>query len=215
MESLLKSLLCLKKDFPYGDNDGLTFYDPGCIESMYECQDLCGKKCINKCKMAHNPDCSRGKLAQNFLFCPMRLEKDKIKTLESIHYGLVIDSHTKEGKKPYKRMEKIKEEKNVNDFLKDFTSNFLKYGKHKVENWFISTLKTASTSPKSQCQNTLFSVSDFAQNLKLSSKKETSEEYFHQKQISMFGTVSTVNVPCPGGSSQQHSLSQITTSDNK
>ena len=96
MESLLKSLLCLKKDFPYGDNEGLTFYDPGCIESMYECQDLCGKKCINKCKMVHNPDCSRGKMAQNFLFCPMRLEKDKIKTLESIHYGLVIESHTKE-----------------------------------------------------------------------------------------------------------------------
>ena len=112
-------------------------------------------------------------------------------------------------------MEKIKEEKNVNDFLKDLTSNFLKYGKHKEENWIISTLKTASTSRKSQCQNTLFSVSDFAQNLKLSSKKETSEEYFHQKQMSMFGTVSTVNVPCPGGSSQQHSLSQITTSDNK
>ena len=58
-------------------------------------------------------------------------------------------------------------------------------------------------------------MSDFAQNLKLSSKKETSEEYFHQKQISMFGIVSTVDLPCQGGNSQQHSLSQITTSDNK
>ena len=87
------------RDSPNGDNEVLKFYDPGCIESMYECQDLCGKKCINKCKMAHNSDCSRGKQPQNFLFCHMRLEKDKQKTLESLHIGSVIDIHTKEEKK--------------------------------------------------------------------------------------------------------------------
>ena len=61
----------------------------------------------------------------------------------------------------------------------------------------------------------MVAISDFAQNLKLSSKKETSEEYFHQKQIAIFGTVSTINVAGPEFKSQHHSLSQITSSENK
>ena len=140
---------------------------------------------------------------------------DKCIIIHYIHYELVVDSNTKEGEKPYKRMEKIKEDKTVDNFLKDFVGEFPKYARHKLENWFLSTVKAAATSPKSQSGNTVVSISDFAQKLKLSSKKETSEEYFLQKQIAIFGTVSTINVAGPDNNSQHHSLSQITSSENK
>ena len=215
VEGLLKSRVCNKKQFPYGDNEGVTFYDPSCIEEMYTCQDYCGKKCVKNCNINHDSECPRGTVPSNFLYCPLREEKDKTSSIPYVHYELVEDSNIKEGKKAYKRTEKITEDKNANDFLKEFSSGFSQFAKHKLEYWFLSTVKTASSSSKSQHKNTMFAISDFAQNIKLSSKKETSEEYFHQKQIAVFGTVSTINVPGPENTGQQHSLSQITSSDNK
>ena len=96
---MLKSRVCDKKDFPYGDNEGVKFYDPSCIKGMYECQDYCGKKCVKNCQLSHNPDCQRGSLPENFLYCPVRTESDHEKYLEYIHYDLVVDSNTKEGEK--------------------------------------------------------------------------------------------------------------------
>ena len=136
----------------------------------------------------------RGKLPANFLDCPSRQNIDTT-TLEYLSYELVIDKNIKEGKKPYKKMEKISKNIKVIDFVKEFSKNFLSYAKHKVECWFINTVKNTSTTAVSQRHDTMVSVSDFAQNLKLSSKKETSEEYFHKTQIAIFGTVSTINVP--------------------
>ena len=59
-------------------------------------------------------------------------------------------------------MEKIQEEKSVEDFIRDFKVDFPKYGKHKLENWFISTVKTVSTSKESQSPGTMVAISDFA-----------------------------------------------------
>ena len=212
VESLLKSTLCGKRPFPYGDNEDLTFYNPGCIEDIFECKDLCGKKCQQKCKMPHDSSCLRGTLPHNAFYCPMQ---DNTKSLDYLKYELKVAKNIKEGKKAYKKMEKVYESKSVNEYIHEFISTFPNYAKHKVESWYIATVRKAGMSSGSQPNDTLFSVSDFAQNLKLSSKHETSEEYFHKTEISIFGTVSTVNVPESPTSSKQHSFSQITASDNK
>ena len=91
VESLLKSSLCEKKTFPYGDNENLEYYDPACIENMYECRDLCGEKCKKKCKANHVSTCMRGKLPDNFFFCPMRDPSDETNTLQYLKYELKVN----------------------------------------------------------------------------------------------------------------------------
>ena len=112
-------------------------------------------------------------------------------------------------------MVKVITELPVAEFIRQFVSNFPSYSQHKIESWYINTVKNAGTSSTGQLPNTLICVSDFAQNVKLLSKHETSEEYFHKTQISIHATVSTVNVPKSLDSNQQHSFSQITASNNK
>ena len=87
VESLLKSTLCGKRPFPYGDNEDLTFYNPGCIEDIFECKDLCGKKCQQKCKMPHDSSCLRGTLPHNAFYCPMQ---DNTKSLDYLKYELKV-----------------------------------------------------------------------------------------------------------------------------
>ena len=184
VEAMLKSRLCEKKSFPYGDNENVKYYDPHCIEDMYICQDFCGKRCQNKCKIPHKTNCPRGKLPDLFLNCPSRLENSA--NLEYISYGLREDTTVKEGKATYKKMEKIKEGLSFTEFIERFHKDFKSYSKHKIESWILTTIKNTSTTPKSQNPSTLFCISDFAQNIKLSTKKETSEEYFHKRQIALF-----------------------------
>ena len=207
MDALLKSTICEKKKLPYGRSETVTYYNPGCVDGVYVCRDICGKKCKKLYK--ENSDCggcARGHLPDDLLFCPSRVTDVR---LEYLSYGLVVDKFIKEGKKAYKKMQQIKEEMSIESFLERFTNDFDNFSKHKVEAWFLNTLKNFASNPKNQAPNSILSVSDFAQNLKLSRKHETSEEYFHKTQIALFGTVSSVS------GETQHSLSQITSSDCK
>ena len=207
IDALLKSTICDKKKLPYAKNDNVTYYDPGCVEGVFVCRDFCGKKCRKTCTtMAHSGGCLRGKLPENFLFCPSRSSGIN---LEYLTYSLVIDKNTKEGKKPFKRMDQVKEEMTFECFVEKFKRNFKDFSIHKVEAWYLSTVKNYSCSPDNQVQGLLHSTSDFAQNLKLSRKHETSEEYFHKHQIALFASVNVVK------GHNQLSISQFTSSDNK
>ena len=204
VEILLKSRICEKKQLPYEGNEDVTFYDPGCVEGVYVCGDICGKKCKKSCKSP--PDgchCARGHLPDDFLHCPSRSNDV---TLEYITYGLVLDKHTKEGKKLYKRMDQQREDMTLEKFLQKFRKDF---AVHRVEHWYLNTLKNYSSNKEIQQRESLISTSDFAQNLKLSKKHETSEEYFHKVEIAVFGSVSSCKTD------SQHSFSQITTSNCK
>ena len=65
------------------------------------------------------------------------------------------------------------------------------------------------------------SVSDFAQNLLVETKVEVSEEHFHKAQIALFATVTSVSTAIrPEGDNTetehvQHTITQVTSSDNK
>ena len=132
IDALLKSSICDKKKLPFAKNDDFTYYDPGCVEGVFVCQDFCGKKCRKTCTtMAHSGGCLRGKLPENFLFCPSRSTGIN---LEYLTYSLVIDKNTKEGKKPFKRMYQVKEEMTFECFWKSSkeTSRTFQYTRLKL-----------------------------------------------------------------------------------
>ena len=191
VDGLLKSTVCQKKEWPYGDTTTVGYYDPTCIEGMYSCRDICGDKCKQECKISsHPPDCGRGKLTENFLFCPSRDSQDVL--LEYVSYGRAEDKLIKEGKKIYKKMDKIKEDMTFDNFLQQFISDFSSYSGHKIVAWLLNNLMNFGPSHYNQNSKNMVCVSDFAQNVKLSKKHEVSEEYSHKTQIAVFGTVSTV-----------------------
>ena len=112
------------------------------------------------------------------LFCPTRGENNDQRPLNYVSYGLVTDKTIKEGKAAYKKMEEIREEKTFDEFLDSFVSSFPSFSKHKLEAWLLNTLKNTCLDEKYQPCNTLFSISDFAQNLKLDKKKKPQKNIF-------------------------------------
>ena len=209
MDSLLKLRICEKKRLPYSEDENHTYYDPRCIKGMYSCIDVCGQRCQERCQDdSHPAECGRGKLPGDFMSCPSREEHTA--SLEYISYGLVEDLHIKEGKKTYKKMEQIRSDVSLEEFHNKFFADFEAYAEHKVVAWHLNNLKVYASTASTQNPQNMVCISDFAQNLKLSKKQETSEEYFHKTQVALFATVTTVK-----SESQQHTLSQITSSDVK
>ena len=140
MDSLLKSRICEKKTLPYSEDESHTYYDPRCIKGMYSCSDMCGGRCQKSCQDdSHQADCGRGRLPDDFLFCPSRGEHST--SLEYISYGLVEDPHIKEGKKTYKKMEQIKSDVSLEEFHTQFFTDFESYAEHKVVAWLLNNLK--------------------------------------------------------------------------
>ena len=119
---------------------------------------------------------------------------------------------SRRGKSHTRALKIIREDMSVAKFIDKFCCEFSDYSEHKIEAWYLNTVKNASFTPTSQPPNTMTMISDFAQNLQLSSKKETSEEYFHKPQVALFGTVSTINVPVSEGSIKQRTISQVLSS---
>ena len=131
---MLKSRVCPKKPFPYGDNTDKTYYNPGCITDMYKCKDLSGKKCGKACSpINHDGVCSRRELLAEFMACPSRNQLEDDNTIQYISYELVQDTAVKEGKKPYKKMECIREDISIEHFITKFKENFQSFAKHKLE----------------------------------------------------------------------------------
>lgn len=190
---------------------------------MLKCKDICGNKCTKECKIpkSHPIDCQRGLLKDSFMYCPMRQEQTGL-YLSYVTYELVVDKHIKEGKSDYKKTEKIETEMSLQDFLSAFIKDFPKFSQHTLEAWYLNAVKNAAFSKAYQPSFVLHCVSDFAQNIQIEKKDEVSEEYFHKKQIALFGTMTsitkTARVPDGEGSHNEkfkHKLSQITSSNNK
>ena len=137
-----------------------------------------------------------------------------------VTYELVVDTHIKEGKSEYKKTEKVETEKSLEEFIAAFTGDFITYAQHTLEAWYLTTVKNAAFSSNYQPSFALHCVSDFAQNLLVEKKQEVSEEYFHKKQIALFGTVSSITkeIRSEEGTPTtkvKHTLSQMTSSNNK
>ena len=217
VKALVKSTVCEKEDFPYGVNKYDTFYNPNCIEGMLSCKDICGNKCVKECKTEklHPVSCKRGKLSNNFMFCPKASNTD---ILNYVTYDLVEDPNIKEGKKVYKKTDKIETEMVISDYVAKFIEDFQKFCKHTLEAWFLNATKNAGFSIANQPSHALIGVSDFAQNVLVEKKHEVAEEYFHKSQIALFATVSTICTDMlddQPGERAQHTISQVTSSMNK
>ena len=132
-----------------------------------------------------------------------------------VTYELVEAKDIKEGKKSYKKTEKQLTDMPIEDFIQKFVSNFDDYAQHVVESWFLNVVKNAAFAPANQPSHALVGVSDFAQNIQVEKKVEMSEEHFHKTQIAMFATVASVSTPVEGGDNVKHSITQVTTSNNK
>ena len=147
--------------------------------------------------------------------CPSRNQLEDDNTMQYISYELVQDTAVKEGENhigKWNASERILAQKTS---LQNSKKTFKSFANHKLEAWYLNTVKNYACNVDTQHPQTLFSVSNFAQNLKLSKKQEISEEYFHKKQISIFATVSCVKTFEDENMSLQHSVLQITSSDVK
>ena len=179
---------------------------------------MCNNECENNCKKDHKK-CSRGKLSDDFMFCPLR-KTDSTVTLSYVKYELATDDNVKEGKEPYKKMQKTEIELQANDFLERFKAEFPKYSQHEVEFWYLNAVQNAAFS--NMPKHAMASVTDFAENVVIEPRHAVSEEHFHKKQIALLGTVTKICTPipveCENGEAQtnvEHLLSQMTLSDNK
>ena len=124
MKALVKSTVCEKEEFPYGVNKHDTFYNPNCIEGMLSCKDICGNKCVKECKSEkpHPENCKRGKLSETFMFCP---KASNAGVLNYVTYDLIEDPNIKEGKKMYKKTDKIETELVVSEFVAKFIEFYI------------------------------------------------------------------------------------------
>ena len=214
----MKSTVCAKERFPYGVNKHENFYNPNCIEDMLSCKDICGNKCQKVCKVPrpHPDGCLRGKLPLGFMSCPSSMNEG---VLNYVTYELVVDENIKEGKKVYKKTDKVETEMVLSEFVTRFCQDFPAFSKHTLEAWFLNSVKNAGFSKTNQPPHAMIGVSDFAQNHQVEKKHEVSEEYFHKTQFSLFATVTTVvteeEVETGDREKVQHTVTQATSSMNK
>ena len=126
--------------FPYGQqNKYETYYKPTCIEGILSCEDICGSKCNVACKKPHT-ECKRGKLTHDFLHCHMK-PADHNSKLKYVTNEYVVASNIKEGKKEYKKTDKILTEKSTHEFTEAFVTDFESYSQHQIELWFLNATK--------------------------------------------------------------------------
>ena len=93
-------------------------------------------------------------------------------------YELVEAKDLKEGKKAYKKTDKLLTDMPMDAFIEQF-------------------------------------ISDFDDYLQVEKKVEMAEEHFHKGQIALFATVVSVSTPIEDNNNVKHSLTQVTSSDNK
>ena len=216
--SLVKSKICPKERFPYVESKNEKFYKPSCVEGVLGCKELCGKRCTKECKQEHN-DCSRGKLDETFMFCPMANSQGDME-LPYVSFAVATQEGAKEGKKAYKKTERVMTDMNIKEFEDKFKIDFHEYSKHEVESWYINSVRNAAFSPNYMPKHVMRQVMDFAQNLVHDRRHAVSEEYFHKAQSALSATVTGISTPVlsEGGEKTknvEHIISQITSSDNK
>lgn len=215
-KDLLKTMVCAKKIFPYGDPEHKFFYDPTCVIDHKSCKEVCGKKCKEDCKKQHTL-CARGKPGEDFLFCSSRSDLGSDIELPYVQYKYVKETNVKEGKNPYTKMEKFVTDLEPKLFISKLVEDFPKFSEHQIIAWFLSNAKNAAFASKNVPDHMLTGVSDFAQNLLHIRKHETAEEYFKRPQTALHGTVSGISktIINEDGSRSHigHHITQFTSSD--
>lgn len=99
------------------------------------------------------------------------------------------------------------------EFKIAFRAEFSSYAEHIVAAWFLRSTKLELLDRQSQLRNFLTMVSDFAENILVVRKMETSDQFFHRSQICLFGTVCTL--PSSSDESKKETVSHLITSDLK
>ena len=154
---MVKQSICKKTAVPGMEK---PFYLPSCLQ---QCAEMCGVRCRRKCwgqhpgscsqdcktpcSVVHPPICSRGKLGENFLFCPSIASRSddfepslgyiKFKKEEVPTYGKGA---------AFSRMEKKETQMPESAFTVKFKMEFETYAEHIVPSWFLRYLYNSSHS---------------------------------------------------------------------
>ena len=110
------------------------------------------------------------------------------------------------------RTDKVVTDLKVCDFEAKLKSVFPHYAEHLILSWYLSNAKTEGLSPKFLPEDTMWMIADFAQNIKVTKRWETAEEYFKRPEIALHGIVSGF---LSSSDKKQHETSHVTTSDNR
>ena len=175
IDETIKSSVCKKATVPHMKK---TVYDPSCL--VY-CADLCGVRCENQCNKTHS-ECSRGQLADNFLYCP-----SSAATQHNINLGFVtyetkdVDTFGKGAQ--YKRVEKVLTDKSYDEFKTLLTEEFRNYAEHTLSYWFLRATKIEAFAPSETRSTTATITSDFGEAIQIVAKREVSDQFYHRPEV--------------------------------
>ena len=117
-----------------------------------------------------------------------------------------MDVEGKGNGKSFTRVDPIKEELPLQEFIEKFSKQFKEYSRHIVVSWFLTNTKNQIQKLSSARENILFVTSDFAENVTVIRKYELADQYFHRIEILLFGAV--VSYITPGNEEQDPQLHQ-------
>ena len=92
-------------------------------------------------------------------------------------------------------------------------AEFSSYAEHIVAAWFLRSTKLELLNKQSQLRHFITMISDFGENILVTRKNETSDQFFHRLQICLFGTVCIL--PSSLDENKTETVSHIITSDYK
>ena len=104
-----------------------------------------------------------------------------------------VETHGK-GKQ-YTRVEGVPSLLTIGEFRDKFGLHFTNFCRHIVPSWFLTNTKGEMMLPLERRSQSIFIVSDFAENVTVVRKKEVADQYFHRPEILLFGAVSSVVLP--------------------
>ena len=133
---VVKETICEKTTVPGLEKQS---YLPSCLQ---QCSEMCGVRCRRKCWEQHqggpNQQCRRGKLGDQFLFCPSSaIETEDLEP----SLGYIVFENTDVptyGKgAAFARMEKQETELPEASFITQFKQDFTTYAEHIVPSWYL------------------------------------------------------------------------------
>ena len=80
----------------------------------------------------------------------------------------------------------------LEQFLIRFRESVSDYSEHVVAAWFLRNCKLELLSSLPEKDGVAVMTADFAENVKVLDKHETGDQYFHKREIALFGTTVTV-----------------------
>ena len=96
----------------------------------------CIEQCGDKCTIQHSSPCARGKLAEDYLYCPSRVQGNSEITLAYIHFENVNVQNYDKGA-DYTHIEKVETKLTDAQFDKRFRDEFTDYCEHIVPSWWL------------------------------------------------------------------------------